>query len=288
MAAFAPIITGILLGFATGDTLLVEDRVFGSFDHASRIAFDIRGRCFVIDRGTSSVAVFSPQFDLTSTLGGFGWDLTAFDGPTGIASDGLSTFIADHGNHRVIRFDQSMAALSTLLTRDSSHAPARFGFPLGVALSRQGELYVLDGENNRVVKFDSRLRFERSFGGMEAGAGTLRQPMDVVVGERGQVMVLESHRIVEFDYAGNYLRSVGEGSLKGARGFGEAGSGVVVAGSSELWFFDDRGELTMNIQYPLLVSDVKEELSDAVVRDERIFVLTARCVRVFRLIEVGR
>ncbi len=123
---------------------------------------------------------------------------------------------------------------------------------------------------------------------MEAGAGRLRQPMDVLVREQGQVMVLESHRIVEFDYAGNYVRSVGDRVLKGARGFGEAGSGVVVADSAELWFFDERGELTMNILYPLIVSDVKEELSDVVVHDGRIFVLTARCIRIFRHTEFDR
>lgn len=287
MATLAPIITGILLSIPTGDTVLVEDRAFGSFDHTTRIAFDIRGRCFVIDKGASSIAVFSPQFELTTSLGGFGWDLTAFDGPTGIASDGLSTFVADHGNHRVIRYDQSLTAISALMTRDSSHAPARFGFPLGVALSRQGELYVLDGENNRVVKFDARLRFERSFGGIEAGIGRLRQPVDIMVGELGRVMVLEPHRIVEFDYTGNYVRSAGDGSFRQARGFGEAGTGVVVADSAGLWFFDDRGNVTINIQHPIIDAE-DGEINDVIVRDEELFVLTNRRVIMFRLTEVGR
>lgn len=250
--------------------------------------FDIRGRCLVVDRGMSSVAVFSPQFDLTTSLGGFGWDITAFDGPTGIASDGLSTFVADHGNHRVVRFDQSFTAFSALATHDTSYVPARFGFPLGLALSTQGELYVLDGENHQVVKFDARLRFERSFGGIEAGVGRLRQPVDIAIGETGLVMVLEPHRIVEFDYAGNYVRSVGDGTLEGARGFGSAQSGIVVAGSSNLWFVDERGNVTVKMQYPVIAPDPGEEINDVAVQGEKIFVLTTRHVRVFRFAKVSR
>jgi hypothetical protein len=288
LATLAPIITGLLLGFSANDSLLVEERVFGSFDRASRIVFDIRGRCFVIDRGASSIAVFSPQFDLTTNLGGFGWDITAFDGPTGIASDGLSAFVADYGNHRVIRYDQSMTAFSVVMMRDTSYAPARFGFPVGVALSKQGELYVLDGENLRVIKFDARLNFERSFGGIEAGTGRLRLPIDITVGEHGNVLVLEPHRIVEFDYAGNFVRSIGDGILKSALGFCEAESGVVIAGSAELWFLDERGNMVMHLQHPIVAPDPSEEISDVALHHGKLFLLTTRQVRVFRFTEVDR
>lgn len=259
--------------------------MFGSFQHATRIAFDIRGRCFVVDRGSNSLAVFSPQLDPPASLGGFGWDMAAFDGPSGIASDGLSVFVSDEGNHRIIRYDQSMAPNSTLTTRDSSFAPARFGFPLGVALSLQGELYVLDGENDRVVKFDSRMRFERSFGGIEAGAGRLRQPLDIQIGANGQVLVLEPGRIVQFDYAGNYVRRIGEGLLTNARGFGVTDAGVVVVDSANLKFFDERGD---RILEPLIISDAGEELMDVAVRDNKIFLLTTRRVLVFRIADDSR
>lgn len=288
MAALASIITGIVLSVSTGDSLLVEDRIFGSFQHATRIDFDIRGRCFVIDRGSNSLAVFSPQLDLTVSLGGFGWDLAAFDGPSGIASDGLSTFVADHGNHRVILYDQSMSAISTLMTRDSSFASARFGFPLGVALSPHGELYVLDGENNRVVKFDPRMRFERSFGGIEAGVGRLRQPIDILTGARGQVMVLEPGRIVEFDYAGNYVRRIGEGVLTNARGFGVMNFGIVVVDSAELRFFNEGGDVSDQLHEPLIIREGGEEVVDVAVHDDRMFLLTTKRVQVFRFAGGGR
>lgn len=260
--------------------------MFGSFQHATRISFDIRGRCFVVDRGSNSLAVFSPRFDLTVSLGGFGWDLAAFDGPSGVTSDGLRTFVADHGNHRVLLYDQSLAAISSIMTRDSAFALAGFGFPQGVALSQQGELYILDGENHRVVKFDPRIRFERSFGGIEAGEGRLRQPLDITTSARGRVLVLEPERIVEFDYAGNYVRRIGEGVLTNARGFGVAGAGVVVADSAELKFFDERGEVSARIQGPLMVREPGEELMDVAVRDDKIFLLTTKRVHMFRFVEV--
>ncbi len=159
---------------------------------------------------------------------------------------------------------------------------------MGIALSSQGELYILDGENNRVVKFDQRMKFERHFGGIEAGAGRLQKPLDILTGGRGEVFVLEPEAVVEFDYAGNYVRRIGEGVLKDARGFGIYGFGLVVADSAEVRFFDERGHVLKGIQGPLLMLEPGEELMDVGVREGKIFLLTTKRIQVFRFAEVVR
>jgi hypothetical protein len=113
-------------------------------------------------------------------------------------------------------------------------------------------------------------------------------PIDITVDGHGNVLVLEPHRIVEFDYAGNFVRSTGEGLLKGAVGFCQAGDGIAVAGVAEVWFLDDRGNMVMHLEHPIVEPDLSEEISDVAFHQGKIFLLTTRRVRVFRFVEVGR
>jgi len=56
-----------------------------------------------------------------------------------------------------------------LSARDNDNADVPFGYPADVALSRQGELYVIDGDNKRILKVKGASTVEKSFGGFDAG-----------------------------------------------------------------------------------------------------------------------
>ncbi|HEX9614240.1 MAG TPA: NHL repeat-containing protein [Bacteroidota bacterium] len=286
MATFAAIAAQFLLSLpgAAGvpDSLLVEERYFGSFEGAYRIISDTRGNIAVLDRTVNLISIFSPRFELLRETGGYGWSSVSFDHPTAVASDGLSFFVSDYGNHRISRFDQQFSPISTLSTRDTVFGPARFGFPEGVAITRQGELYVLDGENLQVVKFDSRSNFETAFGGYESGEGRLAKPIEITVSHSDRVLVLEPNRIVAFDFVGNYLGSFGEGILSSARGFGEVNNGMVVVSADTIWTFDAAGNLRKTMAASDLLSEPLNDLFDAVAIGDRMFFLTRRAVGVFR------
>lgn len=266
------------IGEAPSDTLLVEERSFGSFEGAVRISGDIRGRFLVVDRGASTLTVFSPDLQVAGTAGGFGWGSAGLDRPSGVTTDGISTYVADHGNHRVVRLDQSFTPVSYLSTRDTSYAPARFGYPLGVGLSRQGDLFVLDGENLRVLKFDRRSVFERSFGGMEAGAGRLSDPVELLVTVHDRVWVLEKTRIVEFDFTGNVVRLLADGRFANARGFCATGSGAAIATGDRLLFIGRDGSMEGAIETGSILAGVPIDAVDLFVSGDRLFILTPKTV----------
>lgn len=260
------------------DTLLVEERTFGSFEEGARISRDLRGRFLIVDRAASVLTVFSADRRVAGTAGGFGWSGTGFDRPSGVATDGISTYIADHGNHRVVRLDPSFTPVSYLSTRDTSYAPARFGYPLGIALSRQGDLFVLDGENLRVLKFDRRSAFERGFAGMEAGAGRLSEPVGILATRHDRVWVLEKTRIVEFDFAGNFVRILAEGLLRNARGFCETESGAAVAEGARVVFVGRGGAVEGVIETGSVLASVPVDAVDLWVSEDRLFILTPKTV----------
>lgn len=284
MAAIAAIGLTLFFGATPSDSLLVEQQFFGSFENATRIATARDGGIYVIDQGRESILSFRGPGLVAKTVGGYGWEATTFDRPTGIVSDGLTTYVSDYGNHRIIRYDRNFVFLSSLSTRDTSFAPAQFGYPLGVSLSRQGDLFVLDGENLRVVEFDSRSRFLRSFGTIESREGRLHQPVEMEVTNDDRVVILETDRIVEFDYAGNYVRSVGEGLLKNATGMAATEKGFFVTANDTLYWFNLDGTVRMKIpsstilaQFPLV------PLRDVAVRGDRILLLSSTRVGVFAL-----
>lgn len=285
IASITFLVAGITQGgphfTAMPETLLVEQGTFGAFQGAARIDSDLRGRFFVVDRTSSTITVFSPRHERLEVLGGFGWSGTGFDHPSAVATDGISTYVADYGNHRIVRLDQSLNPVSFLATRDTSFAPARFGYPQGLALSRQGDLFVLDGENVRVLKFDRRSVFERSFGGVESGSGRLRAPVEVLVTVRDRVWVLEEDRIVEFDFAGNYVGTIGKGILSSSRGFGETENGVVVATADRLWFFDWQGMPASSIEISNIIASAPVDVMDVAVSNDVLHVLTPHTVIVF-------
>jgi DNA-binding beta-propeller fold protein YncE len=173
----------------------------------------------VVDTGDNMVKVYSPSGDSLNEIGGAGWGQLEFDQPYDIAvGAGLNFYVADYGNHRIQRFDKDLNYISTLYARDSNDPSQRFGYPTSVAVSRLGDLFLLDNENLRVVKVNTFSTIERTFGGIEAGKGRLENPRKVRLTNQDLVCVLDGQRILVFDYFGNYLRTIGEGLLKDPTG----------------------------------------------------------------------
>jgi hypothetical protein len=241
------LLSAIIVRAEAPDTTLVEQKAFGSFQRATRLITNPQGWIYVLDAERNLVVLIKGVEEPSSSVGGYGWSSTTFDQPTGLATDGLNLYVADRGNQRVSRFDRSLNFISSFTTRDTSLLAARFGFPLGVALSRLGDLFVLDGENLRVVKFGANMQYERSFGDIDDERSRLRQPVKILLAPDDHVYVLESDRLLEFDYFGQYLRTIGFGSFRDARGFCLVRGGLIVVTPTTLCWFNERGELRREI-----------------------------------------
>jgi hypothetical protein len=254
---------------------------FGDFKGASRLAISPQGWILVLDQEANQVQTFSERSSAQRSFGGFGWGDLAFDGPTGISTDGLNIYVADEGNHRIQRFDRTLSLVASLAKRDTSLDRARFGYPRGVALSRHGDLFILDGENTRVVAYSGGdFRFLRSFGDVEGGRNMLSDPLEIDVSADDRVLVLEAERVVEFDYFGSYVRSVGDGLIHQARGFAATESGLIVVSADQLWSFTREGALQWSLERRSLGPLALSPFSDAAPHADTLYVLTATRVLV--------
>jgi len=206
---------------------------------ASGLDVDIYGTVYLLDRERSTLRTIPQDTTPPREIGGPGWDQGRFDAPSGCwARNGLDILVADEGNHRVQKFDRSLSFVSSLSTRESDVVAERFGYPKDVALSRMGDLFVVDGENTRVVKFTRDTRFERAFGGPGAGRGRLREPTQIEVGASDLVYVLDRGRVAVFDTFGNYLLDLGEGVVNDPVALFADDLGSICVDRDSLFLFD--------------------------------------------------
>ena len=271
------------------DTVLVEESTIGSFHHATRLTISPQGGLYIVDGASNALVFIDGKTAKVTTVGGYGWTSATFDRPSSVSTDGLNVYVADEANHRIQRFDRNLNFISSFSTRDTSYVSARFGFPAGAALSRQGDLFILDTENQRVVKFNSRSQFERSFGGIDQERGRIRQPVKIVVSPSDRVFVLEPDRVLEFDYVGNHIRTVGEGVLRGAIGMDITENTLLVAAADTLYWFTPSGQLGHLTPVRFILTSLPlAPVQDVAVTRDRFYILGRERVHVFRMMEEGR
>jgi hypothetical protein len=79
-----------------------------------------------------------------------------------------------------------------------------------VVFDRSDNMYLLDGQNTRIVVFDARGRFVRQFGKKGGGPGELQAPLAMDIGADGNLIVsdLANRAFVVFRPTGEHVRNV--------------------------------------------------------------------------------
>ena len=148
----------------------------GKFERASSFYITANGLIYVSDSGKDEIVMFDTIGNNLKSFGGYGWDENSFDDPSDVFADPLTIYVADKNNHAIKRFDKNLNYLSSLNTRESDNSEEQFGYPLSCATSNQGDLYFIDSENRRVMKFDIYGNFITNLGGFDAGKYLLSNP----------------------------------------------------------------------------------------------------------------
>lgn len=135
--------------------------------------------------------------------------------PTGVVVDEDEfVYIVDQEENCITKYDKNWARC-TSTERDNLDRPGR------ITVSRQGELFVCDRANSRVLIFDRDLKHSRVFGNPEH----VDRPVGIAFDEENNVYVtdLHLHRISKFSPDGTLLDTIGHsgnnpGDLHSPRG----------------------------------------------------------------------
>jgi DNA-binding beta-propeller fold protein YncE len=247
-------------------------RTFGNFRNAHAFYINSAGFIFVTDLNEHKVYKLDTLGNVLKETGGYGWNEEAFDEPVDIYATPLNVYVTDKNNHRVQWFDKDLNFISLLQTRNNRNEEVRFGYPLSAAVSGQGDLYILDQENNRILKFDLFGNFITEFGGLDAGKFRISKPVEfAVLDNTTYVLDTRGRRVVVFDQFGNGLNTI---KLDNRMDNISASEGVVLLSSkSEIYRLDIAvGELIkINIDNPS-----KEDIRDVYLFHKNLFILTPK------------
>jgi tripartite motif-containing protein 71 len=212
----------------------------GQFSFPEGIGIDADGNVFVADTNLSQrIQKFDAAGDFVTTWG----NDTVFDGPQDVA-------IAANGNVYVVNTFSDRVLVFAPNAQDpkqydpvtdwggSGSGNGAFSLPNGVAVDRQGNVFVADTFNHRIQKFGPAGEFKGAWGSQGGGTGQFREPTRLAVDADGNVFVADrnNHRIQKFTGSGKFLAAWGsQGSGDGQFSFPE---GVAVDGKGNVFVAD--------------------------------------------------
>jgi len=192
----------VLVSFAFPQQYIYQYSL-GKFNDASSFHINSAAFVYIVDAGNSQVFKIDTLGKSLKDVGGYGWQDSQFDSPSNVFATTLNIYVADKNNHRIQRFDKDLNFISSLYTRENDDQNSRFGYPLGCVISNQGDLFILDSENKRVVKFDLFGNYIQNFGGYDYGKYALGSPLDMAADQNNNIYVINGKKIFIYDQFGN-------------------------------------------------------------------------------------
>ncbi len=214
------------------------------FLRATALAIDPFRNMYVLDAGKREVVKLDPKGAPTARTGGPGWVGSGVDAPKDVAATGLDVYVADDGARRVVRFDRELGLVAE---GQPGGASTEFGRPRSVALSRFGDLFVVDAENERILQYPRDGGDARIFGDFRGGKGSLSMPLRVRVTGGDLVVVQDSASIVLFDIFGNFVRRLARDVVPQLRTFAVDDKNIYVLDGCSIVILDAEGTLVSRI-----------------------------------------
>jgi len=176
------------------------------------------GSFWVAAFGSNEVLHFDANFRLIETLRG---GLAGFDRPYDVAEapDG-SLFVSEYGANRISRCDAR--GEKTLTFGKTGSGDGELLGPQYLAIDQRGYLWVTDWGNARVVRFTLDGAFVQSITGVGGPTGIAAFEDRLYVADR------PGKRVLVYDLNGNWLATLGEGTLQAPEGLSFSPAGTLL------------------------------------------------------------
>ena len=171
----------------------------------SAVALDSQGQLYLLHRGKTPILCFDRDGKFVR-----GWGDEYLHTPHGLRIDRHDNlWTTDIGNHLVLKFDTQGKLLLALGTSGKPGVGLdQFDKPSDIAFGDRDQVFISDGYgNSRVMQFDQRGKFIKTWGRAGTGPGEFDLPHSIMVDAKQRVLVgdRENERIQVFDGDGKLL-----------------------------------------------------------------------------------
>jgi len=245
------------------------------FANAVSFSLSVEKNLFIVDQDNNTLSVVSANNSIVETLGGRGWGTESFDTPTDITSTFvLDIFVVDYSNRRIMRFDKNLH-FAQIYNHSSIGVDERFR-PIACGISRQGDMFIVDVDANRVIRTNSRGQMTGEFGSLGVPNSTLSRPKDIAVSRDDEVMVLDKSNVLIYDRFGNYASTIELPKDTDWKSISLTDSGIVATSSSQICILNRlNGESRIVNKTSIIGASIKEPFSDALLVQNTLNILTA-------------
>lgn len=261
---------------------LIPAGEIGSFSAAKSFAITPSGIIYVADTSTNELIKLDLNGKILKTTGGFGWQASMFDNPVDVSATALNVYVSDKNNNRIQYFDKDLNYLSEFSTQNSTDLRYLFNYPVCSAVSNQGDLFILDSDNKRILKFNLSGEFQCTIGSYDAGSFALANPRNFAISNSGKLLVIDPPAVFEFDQFGNGIRKI---SLPGMPGNVNSLLKIITFSNKSQVILLNDSDLEMGLLNPMLLSpNQDEEIMDACAMETKLFVLTKERILIYNII----
>ena len=201
----------ILMTFGQGEGGLFKK--VGKLRGPTGVAVDTAGNIYIADAFLDCIHKFDAQGRFVMKFGRRGTGDGEFRRCRSVHLDSKGClWVVDARNNRIQKFD----AEGNLLFKfgrhgidESSGGQGQFNNPNVIAFDQQGCIYVTDGGNFRVQKFDPEGNFLLMFGKRGTGDGEFLYPRGIALDSEQRVYIVDAmaNRILVFDTVGHFMFS---------------------------------------------------------------------------------
>jgi sugar lactone lactonase YvrE len=222
--------------FSSTGTYLREDT---GIEGPEGIAANAKGDVWVST--DEEVVELSSTATKIGSFGSWGKGNGQFERTRGVAISGEAAYVVDYGNSRVEEFkltEKEGKSSGEYVTQFGTKGTGngQFKEPWGIALDKEGHVWVADAGNNRIQEFNATGVYTRQL--TTAGVLSIGDPGGVAVDKEGDVWVADStnDRVDEFSNTGEYLNRFGTAG-SGEEEFNDP-RGIAVDSEGHIWVAD--------------------------------------------------
>lgn len=260
-------------------TFLYQNQI-GLFNSAYAFSINPSGYIYVTDAAENEIIKLDTLGNTLKTFGGYGFDNNSFDFPKDVTATTLNVYVADKFNDRIQIFDKDLNYISSLSANSIDNDSYKFRYPTGTAVSNQGDIFLIDSDNSRILKFTSTGKFLAEIGSREFGDFALQNPRAFTITDN-KILVIDNNFLLIYDLFGNNISKIK--FHEELININSTFSGITICTQKMIYF-----SLSMNnsqiTEFKNFDPKIDDIISDCFIFNQKLFLLTPKTILIYKII----